>query len=44
MLVLGDKEVEARGVAPRSRDGATGELEPLERFVARLVEEARLPG
>jgi threonyl-tRNA synthetase len=44
MLVLGDKEVEARGVAPRSRDGSTGELEPLDRFVARLVEEARLPG
>lgn len=44
MLVLGDKEVEARGVAPRSRDGSTGELEPLERFVARLVDEARLPG
>jgi threonyl-tRNA synthetase len=38
MLVLGDKEVEARGVAPRSRDGATGELDPLERFVARIVE------
>lgn len=44
MLVLGDKEVEARGVAPRSRDGSTGELEPLERFVARLVDEAKLPG
>lgn len=44
MLVLGDKEVEARGVAPRSRDGSTGELEPLDRFVARLVHEARLPG
>jgi threonyl-tRNA synthetase len=44
MLVLGDKEVEARGVAPRSRDGSTGELEPLDRFVARLAQEGRLPG
>lgn len=44
MLVLGDKEVDARGVAPRTRDGKTGELEPLDGFVARLVEEARIPG
>jgi threonyl-tRNA synthetase len=44
MLVLGDKEVEARGVAARSRDGATAPLESLEQFVARLVEETRIPG
>ncbi len=44
MLVLGEKEVEARGVAPRSRDGQTGPLEPLEAFVARMVEEAQIPG
>ncbi len=44
MLVLGDKEVEARGVAPRSRDGKTGALEPLAEFVARLADEARIPG
>ena len=43
MLVLGDKEVEARGVAPRSRDGKTGPLEPLSQFVARLVAEAQIP-
>lgn len=43
MLVLGDKEVEARGVAPRSRDGKTGELEGLEAFVERVAKEARVP-
>jgi threonyl-tRNA synthetase len=41
MLVLGDKEVEARGVAPRTRDGKTGELEPLSGFVARLAPRPR---
>jgi threonyl-tRNA synthetase len=44
MLVLGDKEVEARGVAPRSRDGKTGELESLDAFVERLAEEGKIPG
>jgi threonyl-tRNA synthetase len=44
MLVLGDKEVEARAVAPRSREGSTGEPESLESFVARMTEEARIPG
>jgi len=44
MLVLGDKEVEACGVAPRSRDGKTGALEPLAEFVQRLADEARVPG
>ena len=44
MLVLGDKEVEARGVAPRSRGGQTGELEPLAAFVERLALEAQIPG
>jgi threonyl-tRNA synthetase len=44
MLVLGDKEVEGKGVAARTRDGKTGELELLGDFVARLGEEAQLPG
>ena len=44
MLVLGDKEVEARGVAARSRDGATSPLESLDAFVNRLVEETKIPG
>ena len=43
MLVLGDKEVEARGVAPRSRGGKTGPLEELGAFVERMAAEARLP-
>ena len=43
MLVLGDKEVEARGVAARTRQGTTGALEPLPDFVARLAAEAQIP-
>ena len=43
MLVLGDKEVEARGVAARTRDGKTGALEALDVFVERIVEEASIP-
>jgi threonyl-tRNA synthetase len=43
MLVLGDKEVEARAVAPRSRDGKTGPQESLAAFVDRLAEEASIP-
>jgi threonyl-tRNA synthetase len=43
MLVLGDKEVEGRGVAPRSRAGETGPLEPLPQFVERVAREGRLP-
>lgn len=44
MLVLGDKEVEGRGVAPRDRGGQTGPLEPLQAFVERIAAEARIPG
>jgi threonyl-tRNA synthetase len=44
MLVLGDKEVEARAVAARSREGETSAPELLDVFVARLVEETRIPG
>ncbi|EDM79048.1 hypothetical protein PPSIR1_10610 [Plesiocystis pacifica SIR-1] len=44
MLVLGDKEVEAQGVAPRTRDGKTGALESLEDFVARIAVEGSVPG
>jgi len=43
MLVLGDKEVEARGVAARTRDGKTADLEPLPAFVERLAAEAQIP-
>lgn len=44
MLVLGDKEVEARGVAPRTRDGQTEALQPLPDFAARIAAEAEIPG
>jgi threonyl-tRNA synthetase len=43
MLVLGDKEVDERGVAPRTRDGKTGALEPLAAFADRLAGEAEIP-
>lgn len=43
MLVLGDKEVEGRGVAPRTRDGKTGPLEPLAAFVERVAQQAQIP-
>ncbi|NVB41699.1 threonine--tRNA ligase [Pseudenhygromyxa sp. WMMC2535] len=43
MLVLGDKEVEARAVAPRSRDGKTGPAEALADFVERISAEGRVP-
>ncbi len=44
MLVLGDKEVEARSVAARNRDGATVPAAALAEFVARMVEDTRIPG
>jgi len=43
MLVVGDKEAQARAVAPRTRDGKTGAPESLEDFVKRLAQEAQLP-
>ncbi len=45
-LVVGDKEVEARGVSPRKRgtgkDADLG-LQPLDTFLAQLVKEAEVP-
>ena len=44
MLVLGDREVEARTVAPRARNAARGEQQeavPWETLAARLAEESR---
>lgn len=43
MLVLGEKEVEAKAVAARTRDGATAPAEPLDAFVQRVAQEARIP-
>jgi threonyl-tRNA synthetase len=42
-LVLGDKEVAARAVAPRARDGKQLEPMPLDAFADLLVAEARPP-
>ncbi len=43
MIVLGDKEVEARTVSPRSRDGKQHEPQKLEDFISRLRQEAQVP-
>ena len=43
MLVLGDREVEAREVAPRRRDGKTEASMSLQDFKTRLLDEVRLP-
>ncbi len=43
MLVLGDKEVAARTVAPRTRDGKQLDPMPLEAFAERIVAEAVSP-
>src|SRR5262249_34560497 len=43
MLVIGDKEVAARAVAPRTREGQQLEPIALEEFARRLADEARLP-
>ena len=43
MLVLGDREVEARQVAPRRRDGKTEAAVSLETFTERVASEGRLP-
>ncbi len=43
MLVIGDKEVAARAVAPRSRDGKQHDPMPLAAFADKLAEEGRAP-
>jgi len=43
MIVVGDKEAENRTVAPRSRTGGNLDAVPLETFLARMLEEARMP-
>jgi threonyl-tRNA synthetase len=42
MLVIGDKEVEGRLVAPRPRRGDPLAAMPLEGFVAKIADEARI--
>jgi threonyl-tRNA synthetase len=41
MLVIGDKEVAARGVSPRSRDGKQAEMMSIDAFVRQVHEESR---
>jgi threonyl-tRNA synthetase len=43
MLVIGDKEVAARTVAPRSRDGKQHDPMALDAFAAKVIEESRVP-
>ncbi|MSP60488.1 MAG: threonine--tRNA ligase [Myxococcales bacterium] len=43
MLVIGDKEVAARAVAPRARDGKQLDPMPLGDFADRIAREARPP-
>jgi threonyl-tRNA synthetase len=43
MLVVGDREVAERAVAPRARTGEDLKTMPLERFAERLRDEARIP-
>jgi threonyl-tRNA synthetase len=44
MLVVGDKEMEARTVAPRSRTGGNAAAVALETFVEQLEDELRSHG
>ena len=43
MLVIGDKEVEERGVSPRRRSGENLGLLPLDEFIAKMAEESAIP-
>jgi threonyl-tRNA synthetase len=44
MLVVGDKEAEARTVAPRSRSGGSGAAVSLDAFIAQMREEVSRRG
>jgi threonyl-tRNA synthetase len=43
MLVVGDREVEARGVAPRTRAGQDLKTMALDAFIEHLTQDARIP-
>ena len=43
MLVVGDKEVESRGVGVRSRTGGDLGAMPLAEFAVKLRDEAKIP-
>jgi threonyl-tRNA synthetase len=43
MLVVGEKDMAARVVSPRTREGQQLPATPLDEIVGRLVEEAKVP-
>jgi threonyl-tRNA synthetase len=43
MLVVGEKDMAARVVSPRTREGQQQPASPIEEFARRLAEEARPP-
>jgi threonyl-tRNA synthetase len=43
MLIVGDREVEAKGVAPRTRAGEDLKTMPLDAFIEHLRKDARIP-
>ena len=43
MLVVGEKDMAARVVSPRTREGVQHPPAPFEEFVRRLAEEAKTP-
>jgi threonyl-tRNA synthetase len=43
MVVVGEKDMAARVVSPRTREGQQQPATPLDDFVARLAEEAKMP-
>jgi len=43
MVVVGEKDMAARVVSPRTREGQQLPATPVDEFVARLLEEAKVP-
>jgi threonyl-tRNA synthetase len=43
MLVVGEKDMAARVVSPRTREGQQQPASPVDEFARRLAEEARTP-
>jgi threonyl-tRNA synthetase len=41
MVVLGDREIEARTASPRTRAGEQQDAQPWDEFADRLTEESR---
>ena len=44
MVVVGEKDMAARVVSPRTREGKQLPATPLDEFAVRLREEAKTPG